>query len=355
MSFRFEHTVLLHLLWLLPILLLVQIYLGYWAKKNRNKFASYAALRRLAPEADRSKSWIKFSLRLLALAALIFAAANPQQGGKVENQKVSGAQIVFALDVSRSMLVEDVPPNRLLRAQQLIKRMVPSLKYDQVGLIGFAGKAFPLVPLTPDKSSLLMQLRNAHPDAISAQGTNFSSMISLAATFYNESLPSDRILVVIGDGEDHDHSWKEKIDQLRAMDVRIFTIGVGTERGGLIPERRKSGTIEGYVKDETGSAVVSTLVETSLKELADFGDGDYHYLKSLQGGEQFLRDVLAGVGRSEFERKIFTTYESQYQWPLTVGLLLLFIEWLLFEKRTGWIQRLRNIKDAHNPSMNDEK
>jgi Ca-activated chloride channel homolog len=348
MSYRFEHTVVLYLLWLIPLLVLARVYLALWAKKQRAAFATFFALQRLAPQADRTKSWIKYTLRLLALAALILAVANPQQGGKIENQKVSGAQVVFALDMSRSMLAEDVKPNRLQRARQLITRVVPHLQYDQVGLIGFAGKAFPLVPLTPDKSSLIMQLRNADPDAISAQGTNFASMISLAATYYNQNLPSDRILIVIGDGEDHDKTWKDNMKLLREMDVRIFTIGVGTVKGGLIPERKKSGTVAGYIKDETGSAVVTKLSETSLKELADFGDGQYHYLTSLQAGEQFLRDVLSGIGRSEFERKVFTTYQSQYQWPLTIALLLLALEWLLFEKQTRWIQRLQRIKEPNN-------
>lgn len=343
MTFRFEHTTVLYALWLLPVLLLWRLYLLWWAKRQRDAFANHKALKRLAPERDRSKSWIKFTLRSLALTALVVAAANPQQGGKVENQTVAGAQVVFALDVSRSMLVEDVQPNRMQRSRQLINRIVPHLNNDQVGLIAFAGKAFPMVPMTPDKSSLIMQLRNIDPSSISAQGTNFSSMISLAATYFDQSIPSDRILIVIGDGEDHEGSWKDRVDVLRKLDVRIFTIGVGTEKGGLIPERNNRGQITGYVKDETGSAVVSRMESKTLQELADFGDGAYHLLSSLQGGEQFLRDVISGLGRSEFERKVFTTYQSQFQWPLAIAVFFLIIEWLMFEKRTRWLQRLQSI------------
>lgn len=355
MMFRFEHTELLHVLWVLPILLAWRFYLLWWASKQRLRFANSDALKRLAPEIDRSKSWIKFSLKWLALAALILAAANPQQGGKVENQTVSGAQVVFALDVSRSMMVEDVTPNRLERAKQLISRMIPHMSNDQVGLISFAGKAFPAVPLTPDKSSLLLQLRQADPGSISAQGTNFSSMISLAATYFNQSIASDKILIVVGDGEDHEGGWKDRVDALRNQDIRVFTIGIGTEKGGLIPERNARGTVTGYVKDEDGSAVVSRLEPRTLQELADYGDGEYHHLTSLQGGEQFLRDVISGLGRSEFERKVFTTYQSQYQWPLSIALLLLIIDWLLFERRTRWLQRLRTMNESHSEALTNTK
>lgn len=343
MTFRFEHSEMLHALWVLPLLLGWRLYLLWWAKRQRAKFANHKAIWRLAPQRDASKSWVKFILRSLALTGLIIAAANPQQGGKVENQTVTGAQLVFALDVSRSMLVEDVQPNRLERARQLINRMLPQMSNDQVGLVAFAGKAFPVVPLTPDKSSLAMQLRNLDPTSISAQGTNFSAMISTAATLFNQSIPSDRILIVIGDGEDHEGNWKDRVDVLRKIDVRVFTVGIGTEKGGLIPERNSQGRVTGYVKDKTGSAVVSRLEPKTLQELADYGDGDYHFLTSLQGGEQFLKNVIAGLGRSEFERKIFTTYQSQYQWPLSFALFLLCIEWLMFEKKTRWLQRIQSI------------
>ncbi len=350
MTFRFEHPELLYALWVLPLLLTWRLYLLWWAKRQRAIFANHKALKRLAPQRDATKSWIKFALRAFALAALIIAAANPQQGGKVENQTVTGAQLVFALDVSRSMLVEDVQPNRLERARQLINRMLPQMANDQVGLIAFAGKAFPVVPMTPDKSSLAMQMRNIDPTSISAQGTNFSAMISLAASLFDQTIPSDRILIVIGDGEDHEGNWKDRVDVLRKLDVRVFTVGIGTEKGGLIPERNSGGRVTGYVKDETGSAVVSRLEPKTLQELADFGDGTYHYLSSLQGGERFLKDVIAGLGRSEFERKVFTTYQSQYQWPLALALFLLCLEWLMFEKKTRWLQRLQSIG---NPNIKD--
>lgn len=339
---RFEHDWILNFLWLIPAFFVWRIYLSYWSSKQLKVFSS--ALNRVAPERSPGKSWLKFILKMMALSALIIAAANPQRGGKVENQNIEGAQVIFALDLSKSMLVQDVQPDRLQRAKQLILRSINHLQNDQVGLIGFAGKAFPMVPLTPDKSSLLMQLRFADPEAISEPGTNFSAMLQLAATMFDFGLPSDRILVVLGDGEDHDGKWRDAVKALQELNIRIFCIGVGTEKGGLIPLMRR-GALKEYLKDETGSPVVSRLESSTLQELADFGDGLYHYLGSLQKGEDFLKDVFAGVGRSEYERKTYTTYQSQYQWPLAFGIFLLLIEWLVFEKRTSWINKLQKLSE----------
>lgn len=339
---RFEYDWILYFLWLIPLLLVWRIGLSYWANKQIKAMGPGFA--RIVPARSPGKSWMKFALKMLALAAIIVSAANPQSGGKVENQNVQGAQIVFALDLSKSMLAEDVQPNRLQRARQLISRVVGALQQDQVGLIGFAGKAFPLVPITPDKSGFIMQLRFADPEVISMPGTNFSSMLQLASTMFDLSLASDRILVVIGDGEDHEGKWRDAVKSLQELNIRIFCVGVGTEKGGLIPIRKSSGAKE-FIKDEDGAPVVTKLEPATLQELADFGNGLYHHLTGIQQGEKFLKDVFSGVGRSEYERTVFTTYQSQYQWPLFFAIFFLLIEWLIFEKRTSWILKLQRLSE----------
>ncbi len=320
---RFEYDWILYFLWLIPLLLMWRIGLSLWARKQMRALGD--GFIRVVPMRSPRKSWIKFVLKMLALAAIIIAAANPQSGGKVENQNVQGAQIVFALDLSKSMLAEDVQPNRLQRAKQLISSTVGALQQDQVGLIGFAGKAFPLTPITPDKTGLLMQLRFADPEIISVPGTNFSAMLQLAATMFDLSLASDRILIVIGDGEDHEGKWREAVKPLQELNIRIFCVGIGTEKGGLIPIRTSGGARD-FIKDEDGAPVVTKLEPATLQELADFGDGLYHHLTSIQQGERFLKDVFSGVGRSEYERTVFTTYQSQYQWPLFFAIVLLLLE-----------------------------
>ena len=199
---------------------------------------------------------------------------NPKIGTKIETISRAGVDVVFALDVSKSMLAEDIAPNRLDKSKQLITQIIDKLGSDRVGIIIYAGNAYPLLPITTDHGAAKMFLQNANPDLVSSQGTAINEALDLAKTYYNNDEQTNRFLFIISDGEDHQDDASSAIAQATKDGIKTYTIGIGTEKGGPIPLKDR-GVLQGYKKDSKGEVVITKMNESTLKEIADNGNGKY--------------------------------------------------------------------------------
>lgn len=324
---------------LIPILLVMFLVLQIWKRKVQNKFANQDILKRLSPNRSLFKSVLKIAVLCLAFASLTMALVNPKIGSKLETVKREGVDVVFAVDVSKSMLAEDIAPNRLDKSKQLVTQIINNLASDRVGIIAYAGKAFPQLPITTDYGSAKMFLNNMNTDMMSSQGTAINEAIELAKTYYEDDQQTNRVLVIISDGEDHSEAAATVAEEAAEAGIRIFTIGVGSEKGGPIPLKR-NGVILNYKKDGQGETVITKLNEDTLKDIAEEANGVYINGNNTEKVVEDIRDILNKMDKTEFESKQFAAYESQFQWFLGLGILLLFLDIFLLERKTAWLKKL---------------
>ena len=259
-------------------------------------------------------------------------------GTKLKTVKREGVDVVFALDVSKSMLAEDIAPNRLEKAKQIISKTIDKLGSDRVGIIIYAGNAYPLLPITTDHAAANMFLQNASPDMVSSQGTAINEALELAKTYYNNDDQTNKFLIILSDGEDHQEETKQVAQNLANDGVKIYTIGVGTERGGPIP-MRTNGTMIGYKKDRKGETVITKRVPEVLQGIADASNGKYIDGNVTLTPVDQIASVIANAEKNEFESKQFSDYKDQFQWFIALGLLFLILDIFLFDKRTKWLKK----------------
>ncbi|WP_034887310.1 vWA domain-containing protein [Gillisia sp. Hel_I_29] len=327
------------LLLIIPILVVIFLLLLLWKRKHQQQFASKKMLEILSPERSGFKPVLKFIILLLAFACIIVALVNPKIGTKMETVKREGVDIVFAIDVSKSMEAEDIAPNRLEKTKQLVTQIINNLASDRIGIIAYAGSAFPQLPITTDYASAKMFLQAMNTDMVSSQGTAINEAINLATTYYNDDDQTSRVLFIISDGEDHEGNSEAIAKEAADKGIQIFTIGVGTPKGGPIP-MKVNGVIRSYKKDQNGETVITKLNEGTLEDIADAGEGEYIPGNVTSQVTEKVKEVLLNMDKTEFEAKQFADYQSQYQWFLGVGILLLLIDIFLLERKTAWIKKL---------------
>lgn len=323
----------------LPVLLLLFLSYVYWKKKTQRKFAEIKLFKKLAPNQSTFKSNLKFLVLTLAFASFIMALVNPKLGTKLETIKREGVDIVFALDVSKSMLAEDIAPNRLEKSKRIITEIINNLTSDRVGLVGYAGSAFPQVPITTDYSTTKTFLQSMNTDMVSSQGTAISQAIDMARSYYNDDDQTNKVLIILSEGEDHDGNAENMAEQASEEGIRIYTIGVGTERGDPIPIR-DNGRIQSYLKNEAGETVITKKDTETLRKIADIGNGAYIEGSSTSEAVDEILNELQKIEKTEFEAKQFADFESKYQWFLGFGIFLVLIDILLLERKTAWVKRL---------------
>jgi Ca-activated chloride channel family protein len=311
----------------------------WWKKRTQKKFADLNLLQNLAPNSSTFKSVLKLVFLLLGITFLVIALVNPKMGTKLQTVKREGVDIVFALDVSKSMLAEDIAPNRLEKAKQIISKTIDKLGSDRVGIIIYAGNAYPLLPITTDHAAAYMFLQNANPDMVSSQGTDINGALELAKTYYNNDEQTNRFLIIISDGEDHQEETKQVAQTLTEEGVKIYTIGVGLENGSPIP-MRVNGTMIGYKKDNKGETVLTKRMPDVLQGIADAANGSYIDGNITEKPVTVIADIIANAEKSEFETKQFSDYKDQFQWFVAIGLLFLLIDILLFDKKTKWLRKV---------------
>ncbi|WP_044400876.1 VWA domain-containing protein [Lacinutrix sp. Hel_I_90] len=326
---------------LLVIPLIIVLFLGQqlWRRSAQKKFADKTLLKRLSPNRSLFKPVLKIVILCLAFACLVIALVNPKNGSKLETVKREGVDIVFAVDVSKSMLAEDIAPNRLEKSKQLVTQIINNLASDRVGIIAYAGKAFPQLPITTDYASAKMFLSNMNTDMLSSQGTAINEAIELAKTYYDDDEQTNRVLIIISDGEDHSEVSARIAEEASEEGIRIFTIGVGDVNGGPIPIKR-NGVILNYKKDNEGETVITRLDEETLKTIAKEANGAYINGNNTDKVVEEIKEILNKMDKTEFEAKQFADFEDQFQWFLGFGILLLFLDIFLLERKTAWLKKL---------------
>jgi Ca-activated chloride channel family protein len=325
---------------------LLFIGLQLWKRSAQKKFADSNLLKRLSPNQSLFKSVLKVLVLCGAFACLSLALVNPKIGTKLETVRSQGVDIVFAVDVSKSMLAEDIAPNRLEKSKQLVTQIINSLASDRVGIIAYAGKAFPQLPITTDYASAKMFLQNMNTDMLSSQGTAISEAIELAKTYYDDEEQTNRVLIIISDGEDHGGEAADIAEEAKEQGIRILTVGVGETKGGPIPIKR-NGVILNYKKDNDGETVITRLDENTLKEIAAETDGIYINGSNTTEVVEAIKDVLAKMDKKEFESKQIADFKDQFQWFLGLAVLLLFIDIFFLERKTEWLKKLNLFNETY--------
>jgi Ca-activated chloride channel family protein len=337
--YQLERPIFFYLLFAIVGLMVVFLLVFIWKKHTQKKFAHSKALILLSPNRSFFKSWIKVIILSLAIASLTLALVNPKIGTKTETISRAGVDVVFALDVSKSMLAEDIAPNRLDKSKQLITQIINSLGGDRVGIIGYAGSAFPQVPITTDFSTTKLFLNSMDTDMVSSQGTAITEAIKMAETYYNDEDQVNKVLFIISDGEDHEGNISEIVNEAANLGIRIYTIGVGTKKGGSIPIKR-NGILQYYKRDQNNQQVITRLNAEKLIEIATKGNGKYIDGSNTNEAVEQVTTILNGMNQKEFETKQFTDFKDRFQWFLGLAILLLVIELLLLERKTAWIKKL---------------
>jgi Ca-activated chloride channel family protein len=337
--YRIEEPIYFYLLAIIPTMLVLFLLVLWWKKRTQRKFSNASLLKKLAPNSSTFKSTLKLIIFLLGITFLIISLTNPKMGTKLKTIKREGVDVVFALDVSKSMLAEDIAPNRLEKAKQIISKTIDKLGSDRVGIIIYAGNSYPLLPITTDHAAANMFLQNANPDIVSSQGTAINEALELAKTYYNNEDQTNRFLIIISDGEDHQEETKQVAQNLANEGVKIYTVGVGTKRGGPIP-MRLNGAMIGYKKDRKGETVITKRVAEVLQGIADASDGKYIDGNITANPVNEISEIIRNAEKNEFETKQFSDYKDQFQWFLAIGLLFLIIDVLLFDKKTKWLRKV---------------
>lgn len=344
---QFDEKLYFYLLGIIPVLVLLFLLLQVWKKSKQREFASSKLLKRLAPDKSKFKATLKLIFLLMGLCFLVIALVNPKIGTKLETVKREGVDIVFAVDVSKSMLAEDIAPNRLEKAKRLVSEIINQLASDRIGIIAYAGQAYPQLPITTDYGAAKMFLQSMNTNMLSSQGTAINSAIELATTYYNDEEQTNRVLFIISDGEDHSEGTTlNAVEEAIQNGIKVYTIGVGKPKGAPIPIKRR-GVVESLKKDAQGEVVITKLNEPVLAAIADEGNGVYINGANTESAVEFIKEELNKMDKKEFEAKQFAEYKDQFQWFLGIALLFLFLDILLLDRKTRWLKKL-NLFNEHN-------
>jgi Ca-activated chloride channel family protein len=329
----------LYLLFLLPILLLLFLYNQYWKRKKQREFGDLDMVKKLSPEKSVFKPILKLIVMLLALTALILGLVNPKIGTKMETVKREGIDIVFAMDMSKSMLAEDVAPSRLEKSKQIVSQIINQLGSDRIGIVAYAGSAFPVLPITTDYGVAKMFLQSMNTGIVSSQGTSLDEAIKLSSTYFDDKSKTSKLLILISDGEDHSEGAEEAAEEANKLGMKIITIGVGTEKGSTIPLRR-NGIVESFQRDNNNEVVVTKLNQESLTTIAKATKGGYVNGNNTKEVLEYVKNALNNIQKTEFEATQMADFQSQFQWFLGFAFALLFLDIFFLERKTKWVRKL---------------
>ena len=333
-----EHKYLYFLL-ILPVMLLLFGYVQYWKRKKQREFGDIVLVAQLSPEKSVFKQGLKFTVLLLALAAMVMGLVNPKMGTKMETIKREGIDIVFAVDVSKSMLAEDVAPSRLEKSKQLVSQIINQLGNDRIGIVAYAGSAFPVLPITTDYGVAKMFLQSMNTTMVSSQGTSLDEAIKLSGTFFDKSNKTSKLVILISDGEDHSEGAEDAAAEANKMGMKIITIGVGTPKGGPIP-LKQNGVVQSFKRDQNNEVVITKLNAESLTTIAKATNGVYIEGAQTKVVLDKIKKTLDTIQKTEFEATQMANFESQFQWFIGLAILLLVIDMFLLERTTTWIKNL---------------
>ena len=329
----------LYLLFILPIVALFFLLNLYWKRKKQREFGDLDLVKKLSPESSVFKPALKLLFILLALTGIIFGLVNPKIGTKMEKVKREGIDIVFAMDVSKSMLAEDVAPNRLEKSKQIVSQIINQLGNDRIGIVAYAGSAFPVLPITTDYSVAKMFLQSINTDIVSSQGTSLDEAIKLSSTYFDDKSKTSKLLIMISDGEDHSEGAEAAAEEANKLGMKIITIGVGTEKGSAIP-LRINGVIQSFKRDNNNEVVITKLNKEGLTTIAKSTKGGYVDGNNTKEVLEYIKNALNNIQKTEFESTQMADFQSQFQWFLGFAFTLLFLDIFFLERKTKWVRKL---------------
>ena len=341
--FKFAHPQILYSLVLIPA-----FYLLFWLykrmkKKSLKKFGDLQLLNSLMPDTSNQRQFYKFLLLSIALFFLIIGIADPQIGSKLEEVKRKGIELVIALDVSNSMMAEDIQPNRLERAKQAIAKLVDNLHNDKIGLLVFAGDAYVQLPITTDYASAKMFLSAINTQIVPIQGTAIGKAIELGTKSFTPEADKNKAIIIITDGENHEDDAVGAATEAVNKGITVHTIGMGLPQGAPIPVIGKYGQRD-FKTDRSGQVVVSKLDETMLQQIAAAGNGIYIRANNTSVGLSTLFDELNKMEKKEFETDIYSDYEDRFQYFIGLALFFILLEFILLERKNKFFKNVNIFK-----------
>ena len=334
--FRFANIEVLWLGVTIPVFIIAYLWYTGRQRKQLEEFGDPELMEALMPNASRVRPAVKFSILMVALALLIFAAARPQYGQSEHTEKRQGIEAIVALDISNSMLAEDVAPNRLDRAKQMLSKLMDNMVNDKVGLVVFAGEAFVQLPITCDYVSAKMFLNSIKPELIKTQGTAIGSALSTSIRCFGEQSETSRAIILITDGENHEDDAVAVAQKAKEMGIQVLVVGIGKPEGSPIP---LPGT-NNFIKDRQGNVVVSKLNEEMCREIAQAGGGIYVRCDNSNTATKAIQKELNKLATQEIETQVFTDYNEQFQSFALLALLLLVIDFFIFNRKNKSLTKL---------------
>lgn len=338
--FRFGEPLYLYLLIVLPVLAAFYFYSNYRRRKKLRLYGDSQLLKQLMPDVSKYRPDVKFWLMLAALGMIIFMMARPQFGSKMETVKRQGIETVVALDISNSMLAEDVTPSRLEKSKKLISRLVEKFNNDKVAMIVFAGEAFTQLPITSDYISAKMFLESISPSLISTQGTDIAGAIDLGMKSFTPNEGVGRAIVLITDGENHEGGAIEAAQEAAKKGIRVFVLGVGSPDGSPIPVE---GSNE-FRRDKDGNVIVTRLNEQMCQEIAKAGGGIYVRVDNTNNAEKALNAEINKLAKADVETQVYTEFDEQFQVLAWLALLLLAAELMILNRKNPLFKNVNLFK-----------
>ncbi|MEN9331226.1 MAG: hypothetical protein RLZZ94_316 [Bacteroidota bacterium] len=331
--FRFQNPEMIYLF--VTALLLVVLFWMFirWKKKALARFGKMEIINNLFPEVSLTRPTLKFWIRWVAFISLIIGLCGPLIGSKLEEVKRKGSDIIICLDVSNSMLAEDLMPNRLERAKQAISRLIDKLEGDRVGIVVFAGDAYTQLPITTDYGAAKLFLTQINTDIVPTQGTAIGAAIDLATTSFTDTIKKNSAIVIITDGENHEDDAIEAAKSASEQGVKVYTIGMGSEQGTPIPIY-SNGAKVGYRQDNSGQTIMTKLNSVMLEDIAEAGKGKFIHATNSDDGLSIVLKELSALDKKEFKAKMYTSFENQFQFFLAIALFLFIIDFIIGENKS---------------------
>ena len=337
--YQLEETFYFYLLIIIPVFIIGFIFLSRWKNRIQNKYISADLLKILSPNISTFKPKIKLLFLIFFVLFATLSLVNPKIGTELKTVKREGVDLVFAVDVSKSMLAEDIAPNRLEKAKRIVSEIINKLNNDRVGVIAYAASALPILPITDDYSTAKTFLQSLTTDMLSSQGTAVLESINLAKDFYDDDNQTNRVLCILSDGEDHEIQNQNITEIAKSSGITIITIGLGSVKGSPIP-LKENNIVKSYKKDQNGDVVITKLNIELLKNIANSSNGIYIDGANTESVVKAIVERLKEMDKKEFESKQFVAYKDQFQWFIGFAILFLSLELIIFEKKTYWVKKL---------------
>ena len=338
--FRFGEPIYLYLLLIIPFLVIFYLYTNYRRRKRLRQYGDPELMAHLMPNVSKYRPDIKFWIVTVALAMVIFMLARPQFGSKMETVKRQGVETVVALDISNSMMAEDVTPSRLEKSKKLVSRLVETFNNDKVAMIVFAGEAYTQLPITSDYISAKMFLETISPSLITTQGTDIRGAIDLAMKSFTPNEGVGRAIVLITDGENHEGGAVEAAKSTAEKGVRVFVLGVGSPDGSPIPVEGSND----FRRDKDGNVVVTRLNEQMCQEIAKAGDGMYVRVDNTNNAERALNAEINKLAKADVETQVYTEFDEQFDVLAWIALILLAADVMLLNRKNPIFKNVKLFK-----------